>query len=1001
MNKLKLHYNPDQKYQLEAIESVVKLFEGVPIQAQKDMLQGTMNDITPNFPEGEILDEVTLSENLKNVQEMNNSHKLGSELEITSEVEIDDGMVMEVAGNDSYRVPHFTVEMETGTGKTYVYLRTMFELNQKYGFTKFIVIVPSIAIYEGVVKSVNSMRNHLRKIYDNQDVTVVPYDSTKIGELNTFASNPGLTLMVMTIDSFNKASNNIFKNTEKLQGEWKPYEYIQATRPIMILDEAQNYESNKAKEAIRTLKPLFVLRYSATHRETPNLVYKLTPIDAFRNNLVKQIEVIGVSELDNLNDKMLRLVEVKRGKPLTATVQSFAIEKGELVEKEITLKQGDDLKAKTKNDEYENFIVDEIRYGKKEDEQIIRFKNEVQLSVSDSLLSKESIFRAQIERTISVHLQRQKQLKKQGIKVLSLFFIDRVKNYTASDGLIKKLFDECYERLKVHYEDFKDIDAENIREGYFAKPKIDSPEEEAVDTNGRTKDQRKMEKQAFELIMKEKERLLSFDEPVSFIFAHSALKEGWDNPNVFQICTLNQTSSTMKKRQEIGRGLRLAVDQNGKRTDDHNINTLTVVANEQYESFVSRLQEEYVEDGNEAPPSPKTPQKGKVIRNDNLYNSVEFKEFWNKLNKRMNYKVEVNTEQLIEECVERLNFTSFPTPSIEVKRGRFVICEYVISLLEVENDIATIKVNMEDSRGNKFVNELNVRAGADLKKVACDERLRGYKVLEIGEIYGEPYLKFTNEVTIKRYEPHRFNTEKAEKPKKQIEISSDTVYPISDFITRTANETNLTKKTILEIFKKMKKAQQEKIFSNPEGWINEFLSQIRITLSDHIVKNIEFEIDEGSKFYDIEELFPIEIQQPQRELIEAGRAGLYDKVQIDSDVERNFIDNLIKPDVEKDHTILYFKFPPKFKIMLPKVIGNYNPDWAIVRLYDNTLKLELIRETKGNENPDELRFPHEKRKVLCAIKYFEKLGINYRMVSDRTYNWMETNPPQQMQFSNS
>jgi len=875
----------------------------------------------------------------------------------------------------------------------------MYELNRKYGFTKFIVIVPSVAIYEGVVKSVNTMRNHFRQLYDNQDVSVISYDSTRIGELNSFASNTDLTLMVMTIDSFNKASNNIFKNTEKLQGGWKPYEYIQATRPIMILDEAQNYESNKSKEAIRTLKPLFVLRYSATHRETPNLVYKLTPIDAFKNNLVKQIEVMGVSELDNLNDRMLRLVEVKRSKPLTAIVQAYALEKGELIEKKITLKQGDDLQVKTNNEEYKEFVVDEIRYGKKEDEQLILFENGAQLSVSDSLLSKESIFRSQIERTISVHLQRQQQLKKQGIKVLSLFFIDRVKNYTSSEGLIKKLFDESFERLKVHYDQFKELDAEKVREGYFAKPKTDSPEEDAVDTEGRTVAQRKMEKEAFELIMKDKERLLSFDEPVSFVFAHSALKEGWDNPNVFQICTLNQTNSTMKKRQEIGRGLRLAVDQNGKRAENHDVNTLTVVANEQYESFVSRLQQEYVEEGNEAPPSPKKPQQAHVKRKDSLYNSTEFKEFWNKLNKRMNYRVEVDTEKLINECVERLNFTSFPSTSIEVKRGRFVMCEYSISLLSVDGETATLKILMEDSKGNKSVNEVNVKAGDDLKKVARDERLRGYKVLEVDEIYGEPYLKFTNEVTVKRFEPHKFETEKAEKPKKQVDSSTNTVYPIPDFITRTANETNLTKKTILEIFKQMRKEQQEKIFYNPEGWINEFLSQIRITLSDHIVKNIEFEIVEDTKVYDIEELFPVELQQPQKELIEAGRAGLYDKVQVDSDVERNFIDNLIKPDVEKDHTLIYFKFPPKFKIMLPKIIGNYNPDWAIIRQYDNKMKLELIRETKGNENPEELRFPHEKRKVHCAIKYFEKLGINYRMVYDKTYNWMETNPPEQMQFS--
>ena len=926
----------------------------------------------------------------------NSDESRGSELEITDDLFVDDGMVLEVAGNDSFRVPHFTVEMETGTGKTYVYLRTMFELKKRYGFTKYIVVVPSVAIFEGVIKSLKTMRNHFRQLYDNQDVTVIPYDSAKLGELNTFASNTDLTVMVMTIDAFNKASNNIFKHTEKLQGERKPYQYIQATRPIMILDEAQNYETTKAKEAIRTLKPLFVLRYSATHRESPNLVYRLTPIDAFRNNLVKHIEVIGVSELGNLNEGLLRLLEIKRN-PLTATVRALILDKGEKVERDITLKQGDDLYTKTRNPDYEHFKVADIRYGRQEEEQIIFFENDIKLSVSDSMLSKESIFRSQIERTISVHMQRQQALKTQGIKVLSLFFIDRVKNYTAQDGLIKRLFDESFERLKRHYDNYKELSSTDVRQGYFAKPKADAPDDEAVDTEGKNQKQREMEKQAFELIMKDKERLLSFDEPVSFIFAHSALKEGWDNPNVFQICTLNQTSSTMKKRQEIGRGLRLAVDQDGKRAENHDVNVLTVVANEQYESFVARLQQEYIEDGTDAPPPPKKPEQSEVKRKDAIYKSEEFIEFWRKLNKKMTYKVTVDTDKLIEQCVERLNNnTMFPSPLIEISRGRFIMCEYKISLIEGTSERAKLRIQMEDSKGGNSESEFYVEVNDDLKKVTRDERLRGFKVLQIGELYGEPYVKFANEIAVKKFEPYKFHTEKAEKPKKQVEQGEKSVYPIPDFITRTANETKLTKKTIVEIFKRMSNKQKERIFYNPEGWISEFLNQIRITLSDHIVDNIEFEIDQNTEIYDSEELFPEMVKQPQRELVEAGIAGLYDKVQVDSDVERNFIENLIKPDVERDNTILYFKFPPKFKILLPKIIGNYNPDWAIVRRYGGKLKLELVRETKGGVKLDDLRFPQEKRKILCAMKYFEKIGVSYRVVTSESYDWMEIAEPKQL-----
>ncbi|MGG1676875.1 DEAD/DEAH box helicase family protein [Neobacillus sp. NRS-1170] len=1001
--KFTFKYNPDQKFQLDAISSVVDLFEGIPFQEQKEMFAGTTNDVTPNFPNEEVLDEILLHENLQIIQERNNAENRGSELDITDDLEVDDGMVLEVAGNDSFRVPHFTVEMETGTGKTYVYLRTLYEFKKRYGFTKFIIVVPSVAIYQGVIKSIQTMRNHFRQLYDNQDVTVIPYDSNKLGELNTFSNNTDLTIMVMTIDAFNKGNNNIYKHTEKLQGEWKPYQYIQATRPIIILDEAQNFESLKAKEAIRTLKPLFVLRYSATHRETPNLVYRLTPIDAFKNNLVKQIEVIGVAELGNLNDKVLRLVEIKRTKPLTAILKAFVLEKGELVEREITLKQGDNLYTKTRNPDYEHFIVDEIRYGKKEEEQIIQFENGSSLSVSDSILSKESIFRAQIERTISVHMHRQQELKTQGIKVLSLFFIDRVKNYTAHDGLIKRIFDESFEKLKNHYDHFRALQASEVREGYFSKPKVDSPEEAAVDTDGRTNAQREMEKQAFELIMKRKERLLSFNEPVSFVFAHSALKEGWDNPNVFQICTLNQTSSTIKKRQEIGRGLRIAVDQEGNRAENHEINVLTVIANEQYESFVSRLQQEYIEDGTDAPPPPKKPEQGEVKRNNDLYNSEDFIKFWRKLNKKMTYKVNIDTEKLIEQCVERLNNADFPSPLIEITRGRFIMCEYKISLIDVEGKRAKIKIHMEDSTGTKKENELFIEVDDDLKKITRDERLRGFKLLHIDELYGEPYVKFTNEITVKKFEPYIFHTERAEKPKKLLEQADKTTYPIPDFITRTANETYLTKKTVLDIFKRISKEKIEKIFYNPEGWISTFLSQIRIALSDHIVENIDFQIDENKEIYDdVDALFPKMVKHPQRELIESGVAGLYDKVQIDSDVERNFITDLIKPDVDKGNTVLYFKFPPKFKIQLPKIIGNYNPDWAIIRKYnDGKLKLELTRETKGGVKLDDLRFPQEKRKILCAMKYFEKIGVSYRVVTDTSYDWMDIKESKQLSLEES
>lgn len=277
--------------------------------------------------------------------------------------------------------------------------------------------------------------------------------------------------------------------------------------------------------------------------------------------------------------------------------------------------------------EYEGLIVSEIKYGQSDEDKQVLFTNGYTLSFKNSFTSKESVFRAQIEKTIEAHMIRQEALRDKGIKVLSLFFIDRVKNYTGKEAIIKRLFDESFNKLKRRFQSFSNANPEQVREGYFAKAKAEKGEEEAIDTNSSNKKERELEKAAFELIMKKKERLLSFEEPTSFIFAHSALKEGWDNPNVFQICTLNQTASNIKKRQEIGRGLRLAVDQNGERSEEHDVNILTVIANESYESYVTNLQNEYVAEGDTPPNTPKEPEEAVVKRNNKLFTSNEFQDF--------------------------------------------------------------------------------------------------------------------------------------------------------------------------------------------------------------------------------------------------------------------------------------------------------------------------------------------------------------------------------------
>jgi len=986
--KLKLKFDANQPHQITAIDSVVKLFEGLPTSDRSDFSLG--DEIIPNLPPDEIICENFLLENLQAIQNQNN-------LPESLNLEVDDGMVLEGAGSEIWRSPSFTVEMETGTGKTYVYLRTILELRKHYGFSKFIIIVPSVAIYEGVKNAYNSTYSHFRSLYGNEVINLISYDGAQISRVKTFATSSFTEIMVMTDDSFNKITNNLYKPSEKIAGERLPYQFIQETRPILILDEPQSIDnSGKAKEAIRTLHPLFALRYSATHKVKPNLVYRLTPVDAYRQNLVKKIQVIGIDELESLNRPMLTLESVSQS-PIKALVKTLVQKDGIAKLDTITLKQGNNLYDKTHREEHQQgYRVTEISVAK--GNEFIQFENTVTIRLNENYEpSRPEVLRAQIRETIKEHMQIQQKLFDRGIKVLSLFFIDRVANYTAENGFIRTTFDLEFERLKTQYPHFAKYTASEVRNGYFAKKKSKSGAEESIDTASRNKEEREAEQQAFNLIMKKKESLLSLDEKVSFIFAHSALKEGWDNPNVFQICTLNETISEMKKRQEIGRGLRLCVDQTGQRIFDDNVNILTVVANESYEEYAENLQGEYAEAEEEAPPKPKRPQQSIATRREDIFNSQAFQEFWQKLCQRTNYTVSIDTDRLIQECVNKLDITPFPEPQIVLSRGKFVISEYTISLESVSGDKATILVSIRDSDGGSNqgigipnTHELKVRG--DLGKLY--PILRGFKILEILDRGENSIVKFSDkaQTELTKYKPITLTSEKGQvHSDRTIETIQDT-YPVFNLIDRAAKETNLTRSTLNKIFQGMEVEQKSVVLRNPEGFASTFITAIKLVVMQHIADNIEFTIsfrklsyDAEELFYDAEELFPLKNSLAQKELIDSGKRGLYNVVQRDSDVEERFIKRLCN---DEDNVILYFKFPPKFKINFPKIIGNYNPDWGIVRRDRNgNHTLQLVRETKGTTNLDNLRFVKEPLKIKCAEKHFKAIGIDYRVIDGTEINW--------------
>ncbi|HEX7594146.1 MAG TPA: DEAD/DEAH box helicase family protein, partial [Anaerolineae bacterium] len=656
---MQFKFDANQEFQIHAIEAVTNLFEGQPrVEVELKFAASAGFAAIANRLD---LDDGALLKNLHAVQTQNDLPADAALQWIEAEIET-------AEGSKPARFANFSVEMETGTGKTYVYLRTALELFRRYGLRKFIVVVPSVAVREGVLKTLEITEKHLRELYDNLPYRYYAYDSDNLSQVRQFALSDGVEIMVMTIDSFNKASNVIRQSTDRLQGE-TPIHLVQATRPILILDEPQNMESELRVKALAALDPLFALRYSATHRNPYNLVYRLTPFEAYRQGLVKRIEVAGVEEKGNENQVFLRLDEIRvEKKTFSARLAVHKLMKdGTVKEQVVTIKPGDALEEKANRPEYAPFVVEEINAG----EGYVRFANGIELKKGEARgADKAAIFDAQIRYTLGEHFRKQEKLRGTGIKVLSLFFIDRVDNYARTDGMIRQLFVKAFDEMKAQVPAWRDVDAAKIQAAYFAARRTKSGE--VIYEDSKTGESEK-DKEAYDLIMRDKERLLSFDEPTCFIFSHSALREGWDSPNVFQICTLNQTASEMKKRQEIGRGVRLAVNQSGDRVRDDKVNILTVIANESYEHYVERYQSEIEDEfGSEGlPPKPADARKRGVARlRKEFMLKPEFKELWERIKHKTRYAVKIDSEKLIADVIAELNQAEIHPPRLVVSKAR-------------------------------------------------------------------------------------------------------------------------------------------------------------------------------------------------------------------------------------------------------------------------------------------------------------------------------------------
>lgn len=630
---MKIKFDDRQAYQLDAVQAVVDLFEGQPLAESSFELhtgsEGSLGFSELGFGNQLHLREEAVLANLNIVQKRN-------------------GLPL----SDALLGHNFAVEMETGTGKTYVYLRTLFELHRRYGFSKFVIVVPSVAIREGVLASLRLMQEHFASLFEHVAYDSWVYDARNVSRLRQFATASSLQILIINIDAFNKQASNVIHNEQDRLSGYKPIEFVQAAHPIVIMDEPQNMESDAAQRAIASLNPLCTLRYSATHRNVWNLLYRLDPVRAYDLGLVKRIEVDSVLDEPDFNRPYLALKDIKATKTtLTARMELDVDTPNGVKRKTVTLKHGSDLQDKAEGrSHYAGYVVNEISTD------AVRFTNGIRLGRGEiSSVVRDDVMRVQIGNTIREHFDKELRISglppEQRMKVLSLFFIDRVANYHAVDGKIRRWFIEEYQRISADpaYAVLNPLPVERVHNGYFAVGKDKAPK----DSSGNTQ----ADDEAYELIMRDKERLLQPDEPLRFIFSHSALREGWDNPNVFQICTLAEARSEIRKRQEIGRGLRLPVMVSGERCRDRNMNKLTVIANESYEDFARQLQTEIMEDtgmqlgdgriGNK--------RKRRPVRLKKSWQTEEFMALWERIRPRTRYRVSFSSADLISQAAKSLS----------------------------------------------------------------------------------------------------------------------------------------------------------------------------------------------------------------------------------------------------------------------------------------------------------------------------------------------------------
>ncbi len=1002
-------------YQLAAVNAVVDCFEGQPYSAgigyrvdpgragKGEMLtlqqDGAYDEGFRNAPLNLTEDEI-----LQNIQKVQQQQylKISDKLISTPQAPV-----------------NLDVEMETGTGKTYVYIRTIFELNRRYGWNKFIIMVPSIAIREGVYKSFQMTKDHFLEEYHKQARFFI-YNSSRLNEVESFSTDAGINVMIINIQAFNskgKDNRRIYEVLDSFQSR-RPIDVIKANNPILILDEPQKMEGKRTMEALEEFSAPIILRYSATHKTENNLIHRLDAVDAYNQKLVKRISVRGITLNTNEGTHgylYLEGIDLSSKKPPVARLMMEVKSRSGTISRVVRkVEKGDHLYALSgEMEQYKSgYLVTDIEVTP--DYQRLSFENGVQLSIGEATgdVSEEDLRRIQIRETIRAHFEKEPHLFKKGIKTLSLFFIDEVvkyRDYEQEDtkGLYARMFEEEYRQIRDQYlselalteEDeayhnyLKEAAVESVHKGYFSIDK----QNRLVDPSGRGES---TDANDYDLILKDKERLLSFKEPTRFIFSHSALREGWDNPNVFTLCTLKHSDNTISRRQEIGRGLRISVNQQGERQDDpatvHDINVLDVIANESYESFATNLQKELLEELKDRPRKAsvsffkdrkiKTEDGSDLLITEDLAEDI------------MGYLRENDYIHPVDRTISDHYQEARKNDTLAPIRGTLAgkeeeVAKLIDQILD-PNWVTTITNDGTNSRQNQ-IKQHNLERKEFQELWRRINRKAIYQVkIDTESLINDSIMAINQELRVRKLEyviqrgmqnesisendissRSLIQSGKVKRESYQHEYSASVKY---DLLGKIAQNTYLTRETIATILSRIESAVFAQFAQNPEDFITQASKIINQQKARIIINQVTY--NPLDKCYETTLFTDAQVKIDSKNANGPLEKHVLKYAVTDSQVEKNFIAEL----ENNEEVIVYAKLPNGFKIPTP--VGDYNPDWAITFKEGSVKHIYFVAETKGTTSNMEIRGVEE-AKIKCARRFFNTINpgdpsISYGVVKD-------------------